>query len=101
MIEEALRDPISVGQLKIDGNYMIKELKMKPGPRMGFILNILLEEVLENPEKNSLEYLKSKILELDKLSDSELKNMGEKAKDTKEKLEEAEVEKLHAKHGIY
>ena len=27
MIEEALRDPISVGQLKINGEFMIKELE--------------------------------------------------------------------------
>jgi len=26
MVEEALRDPISVGQLKINGEFMIKEL---------------------------------------------------------------------------
>jgi len=41
MIEEALRDPISVGQLKINGEFMIKELGIKPGPRMGWILNAL------------------------------------------------------------
>ena len=42
MIEEALRDPISVGQLKINGEFMIKELNIKPGPRMGWILSALL-----------------------------------------------------------
>ncbi|MFM7088710.1 MAG: CCA tRNA nucleotidyltransferase, partial [Candidatus Paceibacterota bacterium] len=55
MIEEALRDPISVKQLKIDGNYLMNTLHMKPGPRMGWVLNALLEEVLEEPAKNEVE----------------------------------------------
>lgn len=100
MIEEALRDPISVKQLKIDGNYLMKDMNIKPSPRMGWILNALLEEVLENPEKNEIEYLKNKALELDKLNNEELSKLGEKAKETKEELEEKEVEKLHNKHGV-
>ncbi|MEK7175679.1 MAG: HD domain-containing protein [Patescibacteria group bacterium] len=98
MIEEALHDPISLNQLKIDGTFLIKELNMKPSPRMGFILNSLLEEILEDPEKNTVDYLKNKTLELDKLSDQELKELGDKAKTTKENLEKEEVKKLHGKH---
>jgi hypothetical protein len=100
MIEEALRDPISVKQLKIDGSYMINMLHMKPGPRMGWMLNALLEEVLEDPTKNEIEYLKNKILELEKLEDKDLRELGEKGKEAKEELEEEEIEKLHAKHGV-
>jgi mRNA-degrading endonuclease RelE of RelBE toxin-antitoxin system len=100
MIEQALRDPISVSQLKVDGNYLMKELNIKPGPRMGWILHALLEEVLENPEKNTVEWLSEKVRELDKLPDQELKELGEKAKETKEELEEGEIEKLHQKHGV-
>ena len=50
MIEEVMRDPISVGMLKIDG----KKLWMSqrhPGPRVGWILHALLEEVLDDPTK--------------------------------------------------
>ncbi len=100
MVEEALRDPISVSQLKIDGEYMIKIIGIKPGPRMGWILNALLEEVLEDPTKNTEEYLKNKVLELDKLSDADLKVLGDKGKEKKEELEDEEVEKLRAKHGV-
>ena len=84
MIEECLRDPISVSQLKIDGNFLMKDMQMKPGPRMGWILNALLEEVLENPEKNEIEYFKNKVFELEKLSDKDLRALGEKAKEKKE-----------------
>ncbi|MBP6865966.1 MAG: HD domain-containing protein [Candidatus Pacebacteria bacterium] len=100
MVEQALRDPISVKQLKIDGNYLMNTLHMKPGPRMGWVLNALLEEVLEDPEKNEIEYLKNKVSELEKLDDSDLKNLGEKGKEAKEELEDQEIEKLHSKHGV-
>ncbi len=100
MIEEALRDPISVGQLKIDGEFMIKELGIKPGPRMGWILHALLEEVLDNPEKNTVEDLSKLVKSLDKLNNTELKALGDKGKEKKEELEEEEISKLHEKHGV-
>ena len=101
MIDQVLRDPISVGQLAIDGQILINELHMKPGPRMGWILHALLEEVLDDPAKNSREYLDRRVGELDLLSDAELKTLGEQAKESKDALEEQEVSKLHAKHGVH
>jgi hypothetical protein len=100
MIEEALRDPISVGQLKINGGYMIKELGIVPGPRMGWILNALLEEVLDAPEKNTIEHLSELVKSLNMLGDEELKTLGDRGKEKKEELEEEEVAKLHKKHGV-
>jgi tRNA nucleotidyltransferase (CCA-adding enzyme) len=100
MIEEALHDPISVGQLAIDGEYMINTLHMKPGPRMGWILSALLEEVLDDPVINTKEHLSELVKSLDMLGDAELKTLGERGKEKKEKLEEVEIEKLHAKHGV-
>jgi len=101
MIEEALHDPISVGQLKIDGEFMIKDIGIKPSPRMGWILHALLEEVLEEPSKNTIEYLKDKALELDQLTDERLRILGEKGKEKKEELEKKEVSKLHERHGVH
>ncbi|MBP6883813.1 MAG: HD domain-containing protein [Candidatus Pacebacteria bacterium] len=100
MVEEALRDPISVGQLKINGEYMIKELGIKPGPRMGYILNALLEEVLDDPSKNSIGHLTELVRALDNLPDGALKALGDRGKEKKEELEEEEVAKLHEKHGV-
>ena len=100
MIEEALRDPISVGQLKINGEFMIKELEIVPGPRMGWILHALLEEVLDAPEKNTVEHLSELTKSLNMLGDAELKTLGLRGKEKKEELEEEEVEKLHTKHGV-
>jgi len=100
MIEEALHDPISVGQLKINGEYMIKELGIKPGPRMGWILNALLEEVLDDPKKNTESHLAGLVKSLNMLGDAELKTLGDRGKEKKEELEEKEIEKLHTKHGV-
>jgi putative nucleotidyltransferase with HDIG domain len=100
MIEEALRDPISVGQLKIDGEFMIKELAIAPGPRMGWILNALLEEILDAPEKNTIAHLSELVKSLNLLGDAELKILGERGKEKKEELEEEEILKLQEKHGV-
>jgi tRNA nucleotidyltransferase (CCA-adding enzyme) len=100
MIEEALRDPISVSALKIDGEYMIKELGIKPGPRMGWILHALLEEVLDAPEKNTVEHLSELVKSLNMLGDAELRTLGERGKEKKEEVEDEAVAKLHEKHGV-
>ncbi|MFA6392806.1 MAG: HD domain-containing protein [Candidatus Paceibacterota bacterium] len=100
MIEEVLRDPISVGQLAINGKYMMEVLHMKPGPRMGWILNALLEEVLDDPTKNTPEHLSELVASLDMLGDDELKTLGERGKEKKDELEKEEIEKLHKKHGV-
>jgi len=100
MIEEALHDPISVGQLKINGEFMIKELGIAPGPRMGWILNALLEEVLDDPIKNTKEHLSELVKSLNLLPDGALKTLGDRGKEKKEELEEKEVEKLHEKHRV-
>ncbi len=100
MIEESLRDPISVGQLKVGGEYMQKELGIKPGPRMGWILHALLEEILDAPEKNTVKHLSELAKSLNVLGDDELRTLGERGKEKKEELEEEEVSKLHQKHGV-
>jgi poly(A) polymerase/tRNA nucleotidyltransferase (CCA-adding enzyme) len=100
MIEEALRAPTSVGMLKINGEVMIKELGIKPGPRMGWILHALLEEALENPDTNEIEYLKKRALELHELSDTDLKAKGAEGLKAKEETEEEELAKIRGKHGV-
>jgi putative nucleotidyltransferase with HDIG domain len=100
MVEEALRDPISVGMLKIDGNQVIEALEDGPGPKVGFILNALLEEVLEDPKLNTEEYLKDKAKELSKLTIAELKKLGESGKEKLKEEEGKELKKIHMKHKV-
>ena len=48
---------ITVKDLAIDGNDVMEHFNLKPGPIIGTILNHLLEEILDNPEKNDRETL--------------------------------------------
>ena len=100
MIEEVIRDPISVGMLKINGDIMVGEMGVKPGPHMGWILHALLEEVLDDPTKNTRGYLEQRTQELLALDMNELKKLGEAGKDKKEDAEFREVKKLHRKHKV-
>lgn len=65
-IGEQLYEPMTVRDLKVDGHDVMKTLGIKPGPKIGEILNQLFEEVMENSEKNEREYLLRRIKELDK-----------------------------------
>lgn len=100
MVDEALRDPISVKMLKIDGNVLKNELHVQPGPRMGWTLNALLEEVLEDPGKNTTEYLSKRTVELQGLPDTELKALGDEGKKKRDEMEEAEVQEILKKHHV-
>lgn len=99
MIEEALRAPLTVGMLKIDGTDLM-QMGEKAGPRIGYMLHALLEEVLDNPEKNTDEHLRARVGELSKLSDEELKKLGEAGKERKEEEEEASVKELRKKYHV-
>ncbi len=100
MIEEALRDPISVGMLKIDGKKIMEVTEIAPGPVIGFTLHALLEEVLEDPTKNTEKYLENKAKELVNLPIEELKVLGEKGKESREEADEAEIKKIRSSHYV-
>ena len=100
MIEEAMRSPTSVGMLKIDGAKIIDVTHETPGPKIGFILHALLEEVLDDPTLNTKEYLEKRTLELAKLPDAELKKLGEKGKEKKDEKEAQEIEEIRKRHWV-
>lgn len=100
MVEEALRDPLSVTMLKIDGKQVIEILGEGPGPKVGYILHALLEEVLDDPKRNTSEYLKKKAEELSILPEEELKKIGEKGKVKREEKEEEEIKKIRDKYYV-
>jgi poly(A) polymerase/tRNA nucleotidyltransferase (CCA-adding enzyme) len=100
MVEEALRDPVSVAMLKIDGAKIMEVTHETPGPKIGFILHALLEEVLDDPKLNTSEYLEEMAKKLIKLSEIELKKLGEKGKVKKGEVEEKEIAGLRGKHWV-
>ena len=91
MVEEALQDPISLKMLKTDGGRIMNVTHETPGPKIGYVLHALFDEVLDNPEKNTEEYLDNKVQDLMKLSIEELKALGEVGK---EGMHEKNVEKV-------
>lgn len=67
-IEEQLKPlPFSINDLVVDGNDVMKILKIKPGPVIGKILEELFKEVDEDLSKNNKEYLEEKIKKLKKM----------------------------------
>jgi poly(A) polymerase/tRNA nucleotidyltransferase (CCA-adding enzyme) len=100
MIEEVMRDPISVKQLKVNGEEIMKITNTKGGPHIGFILEILLSEVLDDPKLNDEKYLKEKILELSKLPIEKLSLLGKEAKEKNKSEDEREIEKIKGKHKV-
>jgi len=77
MVEKVSHDPISVKELKIDGNDLVTKLKINPGPKIGAILNVLLAEVIEEPKRNTKKLL---LKRANKLQSQNLKDLKKKAK---------------------
>lgn len=100
MIEEAMRAPVSVGMLKTDGSRIMKLLGEKPSIRLGWILHALLEEVLDEPTRNTEKYLDSRTIELSKLPEPELRALGEEGKGKKAEAEEAELRAIRNRYGV-
>jgi poly(A) polymerase/tRNA nucleotidyltransferase (CCA-adding enzyme) len=100
MVEQALRDPISVSMLKTNGSHIMEKFHEKPGPRIGFVLNALLEEILDNPDLNNEEYLDKRTNELLEMSENELQNLGKEGKSRRDAAEDEEIKHIMEKHHV-
>jgi RecB family exonuclease len=100
MIEQVMHDPVSVGMLKIDGNRVMEVTHETPGPKIGFVLHALLEEVMEDPALNTEEYLESRVLDLIKLDLVELKKLSDQGKELKDKAEKETLKEIRKKHKV-
>jgi poly(A) polymerase/tRNA nucleotidyltransferase (CCA-adding enzyme) len=81
MVEQALKDPISLKMLKTDGKRIMSVTHEMPGPKIGYVLHALFDEVLEDPSKNNEKYLDEQAAFLVKLSLDELKALGQAGKE--------------------
>jgi putative nucleotidyltransferase with HDIG domain len=66
MIDEELHPPFKVTDLAISGHDVMRELGIGQGPKVGQILNQLFEEVVEQKDKNTREYLLKRLKALEK-----------------------------------
>ena len=90
LIDKTSQDPISTKMLAVNGDGVMKMLGLDPGPKVGWILNILLKQVLADPGKNTEEYLRGEIARLGVLSEREIQLLSNEAK---REVEEVEVKK--------
>lgn len=86
MIDKVSRDAISVKMLKIDGKELMEKLELKPGPKVGALLDCLLAEVIEDAKKNERDILLDRA---HKLMDNDLETLRSLAK---ERIEEKRLE---------
>jgi len=64
-LEEVQKEPFKISDLKIDGNDVMKELNLQPGPKVGQTLKRLFDEVIEGKLKNEREFLMKKLKTID------------------------------------
>lgn len=100
IIEKVSRDPISVKLLKVNGNDIMNILKIKPGPKIGQLLDILLGYVLDDPKKNDREFLEKEVEKLGKLDDKKLQSLAEKSREERRKIETKKDEMTKAKYWV-
>lgn len=65
MLRSAFRDPLDIGSLAIDGDDL-RKMGVPPGPSLGKILSGLLEQVIEDPVRNTRDWLLREAAVLDK-----------------------------------
>lgn len=95
VIDKVSHDPISVKMLKIDGQEIMQELGIAPGPKIGLLLNSLLAEVLDDPSKNTKEHLRQRIHELDAKSPEELRDALKRIEEAVEAEEQKRMKKYY------
>jgi tRNA nucleotidyltransferase (CCA-adding enzyme) len=100
MIEKVKNDPLSPKMLALKGDDLMKLLGIEPGPRVGQILNILLEDVLDDPTKNTMEYLSDRAKELHAQTDKQLAELSKQARDKKDEVQGDIEEDMKKKYHV-
>ena len=101
-VEKILREgeATDVKMLAVRGTDVMEYLGIPSGPRVGHILNALLEEVLDEPTKNNRGYLFRQMSELNALTDEELKKIRDEAEEKFEAREEGRVSAIKEKYHV-
>ena len=100
MIDKVRKDPISPKMLAINGTDIMKVLGIGPGPRVGWIQKLLLEEVLQDSRFNTKECLLNRVQELHARTDDELSTLIGRAERTRQEFESVQEEVIKTKHRV-
>lgn len=86
--------------LKVNGEDIMKVLGIPPGPKVGHIIEVLMQDVLDDPSKNTSENLEFRIKNLGRLDDNELIKMAEEAESKVELVKDEKISELKAKYWV-
>jgi poly(A) polymerase/tRNA nucleotidyltransferase (CCA-adding enzyme) len=93
MLEKVSNDPVSVKMLKINGDSLIRELGLAPGPKIGAILDVLLAEAIDDPSINEPDKLLVRSRELDKSDLDDLRRQAREKIDDKRYSDDKSLKK--------
>lgn len=97
MIDKVSQDATSVKMLQINGSQLMTELGLAPGPKIGAILDCLLAEVIDDPSRNTREFLLDRARQL---MDNDLVVLRNLAKERIEEEREAEDKAIRGRHHV-
>jgi poly(A) polymerase/tRNA nucleotidyltransferase (CCA-adding enzyme) len=100
MIEKVRHDPVHPKMLVVKGDDVMKLLGIPAGPKVGQVLSVLLEDVLDDPSRNTREYLEPRVRELGSLTDEELVKRMQDAKERAREAEEETEEEMKRKFKV-
>lgn len=100
IIDKVSQDPISVKMLKINGREIMQLLGIHPGPKVGKLLDALLGIVLEDPQKNTKEFLEHEVKRLDGLTSEELEVSARKGRENQEEIQEEHDKAMKKKYWV-
>jgi tRNA nucleotidyltransferase (CCA-adding enzyme) len=100
MVKQAMTDPVTLKMMKISGERIMSVTQETPGPKIGLILNALFAEVLEDPSKNTAEYLESRALHMKSLELKELKSLADSGKDIMQEKNAEQLSGIRAKFHV-
>ncbi len=95
MIDKVSHDPLSVKMLKINGQDLMRELAIAPGPKIGAILDVLLAETIEDPLINTEEKLLTRAKVLLEHNLDELRTLAQEKIEEKRNTDDQSIKQQH------
>lgn len=86
--------------LSVNGDDVMRILQIGPGVKIGHILEVLLQEVIDEPSRNTRERLEVRVQELGALSDDALVAIAEQAESQIELAEDERISSMKAKYYV-
>ena len=78
----------------------MRVLSIPPGPKIGRVIEVLMQEVIDDPSLNQKETLEARVAELGTLPDEELITIAQAAETKVEMTEDERVSEIKAKYWV-